>query len=81
MRLSGILMLQPVDQIDLGADRPGRSRGRRRDRVDDELGRAIAIGRLDDLEPALRMDDHVDVRVGRPGRSICSTENRAWTEQ
>ena len=76
------LRVEAVDEVDLGADRPGRPGGRRRDGVDDELGRAVAVGRLDDFQPALRVDDDVDVRgARRRAASICSTEKRAWTEQ
>ena len=62
------LGVEAVDQVDLGADCPGRPGGRRRDGVDDELGRAVAIGGLDDFQPALRVDDDVDARVLGPRR-------------
>ena len=75
------LRVEAVDQVDLGADGPGRPGGRRRDGVDDELGRAVTIGGLDDLQPALRVDDDVDPGCSARAAAICSTEKRAWTEQ
>jgi hypothetical protein len=55
--LLGELRSQTLHEVELGADRPGRARGRRRDGLDDPLGRPDLVGQLDDLVPALGVDD------------------------
>ena len=72
---------QAVDHVDLGADRPLDPGGRRRDRLEDELGRAVEIGRLHHLAPAFRVDDDLDARVIAPRLARSApTVKRAWTE-
>jgi hypothetical protein len=58
--LVGKLRVEAVDQIDLGPNSSGRPGGRIFDGVDDELRRAVAIGRLNHFQPALRVNDNVD---------------------
>ena len=53
------LFVEPVDEVDLGAD--GVDAGRAvADVVDDELGRAVGVGGVDDLLGAFRVDDDSD---------------------
>ncbi len=73
---------QPLDQVELGADRPARPGGRGLDRLDDELGRADQVGLEDHLVLALGVHQDLDVgdawraarrrRRGRSGRAPSS---------
>jgi len=63
--LLGVLEREPVDQVDLGADRPVGPGRRPAHLLDDELGRAGEIGASHDVERALGMDQHLDCGIGR----------------
>src|ERR1043165_3392700 len=54
-----VLLDQTVDEIDLGADGPGRACGRSLNRLDDELGRAGEVCLLDDRALALRVHQNL----------------------
>ena len=66
--LVGIFLGQAIDQVELGADAPGRAGGGWRDGLDDELGRADEVGGVDDLHHAFGMDQ--DLAVGKPAAGI-----------
>ena len=61
-----MLVLQPVDQMNLGADRPLAARRGGLDLLDDVGGAAGHVGLLHDLPLALGVDDHLHVRVVPP---------------
>jgi hypothetical protein len=77
-RLVRVLVLEPVDQVDLGPD------ARRC-----PAGASAIASMMNSVEPSrrpprpppagTRVDDHVDVREGRAAGAICSTPKRAWT--
>jgi hypothetical protein len=67
--LVGKLRVEEVDGIDLGPNPPGRPCRGVRDRVDDELASAIAIGCLNLSHAALGVDDDIDSRIINPRRS------------
>ena len=64
--MSGCWVRQPAHQVELGADRPRAARRSRLERVDDELGGAHQVGRLDHLVLALGVHQHLHVRALRP---------------
>ena len=63
MRLIGVFLSETIDEVQLGADAPGRPGGRFVDGLDDELGRADQVGCVDDLHHAFGMDQ--DLAVGK----------------
>src|SRR5512133_1602516 len=56
----GMIMREPLDQVELGADRPLGSRLGLLDGFDDELGRADQVRLQHHLVLTLRMYQHVD---------------------
>jgi hypothetical protein len=75
-----VLVVQPLDQMDLGAD-PEDGPGRSFDGPDDEVGRTHPVGQLDHLVGALGVDDDDPVGCSARKASTCSGLNRWWTEQ
>ena len=61
--LVGLLAFQPVDEVQLGADRPGRAGRRGADRPNDELGGTNQISLVDDVLRAFGMNDDGSVRI------------------
>ena len=57
---------QPGHEVDLGAHGPLAARGRIRHGAGDALRGAVGVGRLDEIEGALRMDDDPDARLLLP---------------
>src|SRR5882724_1984441 len=53
-------LAKAVDQVNLRADRPLRTCGRRRNRLDDSFGRAELIGGLRYFKAALWMNNHAN---------------------
>ena len=62
--LVGVFLSQAIDQVELGADAPGRAGGGLFDGLDDEFGRADEVGGVDDLHHAFGMDE--DLAAGEP---------------
>ena len=62
LAVRGDLFVEPVDEVDLSAD--GVDAGRAvADVVDDELGRAVGVGGVDDLLGAFLVDDDSDAGI------------------
>ena len=66
--LVGVLGGQPLHEVELGADRPGRAGRRGLDGLDDELRRADQVGLEDDLVRALGV--HQDLDAGDGGAQV-----------
>ena len=79
--LSGCLGVEPLHQVDLGADGDRRAGGRLVDRLDDVVGRADLVGELAHVVAALGVRDHDPVRVLGPERLDVLGRKRWWTEQ
>ena len=62
-----VLVAKAVDHVDFGADGPRRAGRRAFDRLANEFGRAVAVGRIDDFAHALRVDHDVHVWIVAPG--------------
>src|SRR5205807_6870259 len=54
---------QPIDQMDLGSNRELRARRRLGDGLDDLVSRAQRVRLLANLPAALRMGNHVNIRM------------------
>ena len=65
-RLLRVLPGQPADHVDLGTDRPRRPRRRRFDSLQDGLGGAALVGRLDNLPADLGVHHHAHAGVFAP---------------
>src|SRR4051794_19432262 len=62
----GVLVLEPVDEMDFGADcKPGAG-GRVSHAFDDVLGRNYVIGKLGYFPPPLWIRNHRDTGMSRP---------------
>ena len=61
----GVLVFEAIDEVHFGGDGPLGAGGGGLDLLDDVGGAAGVVGFFDDLEPALRMHHHFDVRVFR----------------
>ena len=79
--LSGRLVVEAVDEVDLGADRDDRADRGRLDRSDDVVGGADLVGERADVVGALGVHDHDAVGVLGPERLDVLGRNRWCTEQ
>ena len=66
MNRFGVFVSQTVDQVYLGADRPLGPNRRLSHTLDDVFGGPDGIGSLNDVETALRMGYHANVRMAFP---------------
>ena len=66
-RLVRVFGRQPVDHVDLGADRQDRTRLGRFDGLADEVGRTRRVGRIHDRHRAFGMHDDLDAGIVGPG--------------
>ena len=72
-----MLLLKPLDQMQLRADRPRRAGRRRLHLLDDEARRAREVGLVNHFHRALRMHEHLHARQVRPhGIDMLRPEHR-----
>ena len=74
MFLSGWAFGEPLHEVELGADRPGRAGRRGLDGLDDELGRPDQVGLGDHLVGALGV--HQDLDAGDPRADVVDARRR-----